>query len=76
MLYTRAGCHLCEDMFTHLQRLRKQRDFSLELIDVDHQTAIQTSHGTRVPVLETADGECLSEYFLDEVGLLNYLDGG
>lgn len=75
-LYTRQGCHLCDDMLADLRRLQVERDFPLELIDVDLEAHIQVKYGPRVPLLETVDGECLSEYFLDEAGLLIYLDGG
>ena len=75
-LYYRDGCHLCEDMLSHLRRLQGDREFPLDLIDVDREPVLRASYDTRVPVLETAEGSCLSEYFLDEVALLTYLDGG
>jgi hypothetical protein len=50
--------------------------FSLELIDVDSAATELFSYQARIPVLETPQGKCLSEYFLDEDALLSYLDGG
>ncbi|MCP4951532.1 MAG: glutaredoxin family protein, partial [Proteobacteria bacterium] len=35
ILYTRAGCHLCEDMQTHLSSLQNDNPFALEVRDVD-----------------------------------------
>ncbi|MEN8177809.1 MAG: glutaredoxin family protein [Pseudomonadota bacterium] len=74
-LYVREGCHLCEEMLKDLQRVLQNREIQLELIDVDRSPGKLDDYGSRVPVLESAQGACLSEYFLDEVKLINYLDG-
>jgi hypothetical protein len=74
-LYYRLECHLCEDMLLHLERLRKTRQFDLELVDVDSGPGIREAYQQRLPVLEAAEGQCLSEYFLDEAAVLNYLQG-
>ena len=74
-LYFRVDCHLCDTMLSQLNELQNGNRFSLELIDVDQDTATRMHYNARVPVLETAEGECLSEYFLDENRLLSYLDG-
>ncbi|MDV6375081.1 glutaredoxin family protein [Deinococcus arenicola] len=46
-LYTRAGCHLCEQAQQHLVRL----NFRVELLDVDSCPEWQRQHGDDVPVL-------------------------
>ena len=74
-LYVREGCHLCEDMSGHLQRLLENREILLERVDVDRSPGKLDGYGSRVPVLESAEGDCLSEYFLDEEKLMTYLDG-
>ena len=75
-LYHRQGCHLCEEMLERLTSHQHSGDFSLELIDIDQQADRLSAYRTRIPVLEGQEGECLSEYFLDEDALLNYLHGG
>ena len=75
-LYTRQGCHLCEDMQIQLQELQVDEGFTMELIDVDREPGIQSTYGRRVPLLETAEGDCLCEYYLEQISLLNYLHGG
>jgi hypothetical protein len=72
-LYQRVGCHLCEDMATHLDALRRDWHFEIERIDVDSDIAHRERYHSRVPVLEDADGNCLSEYFLDLSSVLSYL---
>ena len=75
-LYFRMDCHLCEDMQSHLEELRRAWHFELELIDVDAATqVIREGYQQRVPLLEAVDGLCLSEYYLDEVTVLSYLQG-
>ncbi len=71
-IYVREGCHLCEDMLNNLQRILQNREIHLELIDVDRSPSKLDDYGSRVPVLESAEGDCLSEYFLDEVKLTSY----
>ena len=72
-LYHRVDCHLCEDMAIHLEQLQQAMAFDLERIDIDGDPALRERYNSRVPVLEDADGNCLSEYFLDQVSVLNYL---
>jgi hypothetical protein len=49
---------------------------SLELIDVDQLADGLSFYQSRIPLLETLQGECLCEYFLDEDALLSYLQSG
>ncbi|MDJ0806008.1 MAG: glutaredoxin family protein [Gammaproteobacteria bacterium] len=74
-LYVREGCHLCEEMLNDLQALLQDREVLLELIDVDHSPVRLREYDSRVPVLESLEGDCLSEYLLDESLVIRYLDG-
>jgi glutaredoxin len=50
-LYTRAGCHLCEDAEAVLDRYRAcWREF--ETVDVDTDPRWQAEHGQQIPVVE------------------------
>ncbi len=73
-LYYRQNCHLCEDMWAHLQELRKEYAFQVVTIDIAGHAELEARHGTRIPVLETAEGRELCNYYLDERGLLDYLN--
>ncbi|ABF45031.1 glutaredoxin 2 [Deinococcus geothermalis DSM 11300] len=46
-LYTRAGCHLCEQAQANLQAL----EYRYEPLDVDRVPALQARYGDDVPVL-------------------------
>lgn len=75
-LYYRRDCHLCEEMLERLAPYQQRGQLGLELIDIDRSADERSAYRTRIPVLENPEGECLSEYFLDEDALLSYLDGG
>jgi glutaredoxin len=48
VLYTRQGCHLCEDA----ERLIRSLADEFDLIDVDSDAELQARYGDQVPVLE------------------------
>ena len=52
ILYTRAGCHLCEVAMDLLTRLRHNYGFSLETRDVDADPALKSRYDQCVPVVE------------------------
>jgi glutaredoxin len=52
VLYTRAGCHLCDDAWNLLHQARQRLHFVLEIVDVDTDAALRAQHGERVPVVE------------------------
>ena len=60
-LYTRAGCHLCEEAERVLAAERAVTAFRLELVDIDRDPELRLRYGVRVPVV-AVDGEELFEY--------------
>ncbi len=50
-LYTRRGCHLCEDMLLALEEFGVHYPFVLETIDVDTKPGLVDRYGDNVPVL-------------------------
>lgn len=65
VLYSRSYCHLCEDMARALEPLGRDLDFSLRVVDVDSDPALEDLHGERVPVLVDGEGREICHYFLD-----------
>jgi glutaredoxin len=51
VMYTRRGCHLCEDAWALLQRERGRCGFALEAVDVDTDPALAERYGSEVPVV-------------------------
>ena len=60
-LYTRAGCHLCEEAERVLRAEQAATAFELELVDVDRDPELARRYGVRVPVV-AVDGVELFEY--------------
>jgi hypothetical protein len=50
-MYTREGCHLCEQAWVVLQRAARRYRLALRQVDVDSDPALVEQHGTCVPVV-------------------------
>jgi len=61
VLYTRAGCHLCDLAKGKLDRARREEDFDLEEIDIDRDPDLVARYGVRIPVV-TVDGAFAFEH--------------
>jgi glutathione S-transferase len=62
-------------MLLALERLQAKWPFELIEVDIDDNPALREKYQTRIPLLEDHQGRCISEYFLDQVTLLRYLEG-
>jgi len=71
-LYTRPGCHLCDDMEQVLLTLTDELKFTLQLVPVEHGAEPEKLYGDKVPVL-VLDNEVICETFLDKVALIRRL---
>jgi glutaredoxin len=77
-LYSRPGCHLCDEAREALARVRRQAAFELEEIDIESDDALHARYLERIPVV-ALDGEELFDYFVDEAALVRrilYREGG
>jgi glutaredoxin len=72
VLYTRPGCHLCDDARVVLERVRGDHPFALEERDIDEDDALLRAYLERIPVV-TIDGEEAFQYFVEEPGLRAWL---
>lgn len=63
--YGRAGCHLCADAMTVLERVRAVVPFSLEIVDIEADADLLMRYLERIPVV-AVDGEELFEFFVGE----------
>ena len=62
-LYTRAGCHLCENAEQVIAQVAAGRA-RVELVDIDADPALTDRYTVRVPVV-AVDGVEIAEYELD-----------
>lgn len=73
-LYTRVGCHLCEEMKRQLEQFQQQYHFSLNVVDVDADSYLKLNYGERLPVLAAGEQE-ICHYYLDRDMVLAYFKG-
>ncbi|MEX0976037.1 MAG: glutaredoxin family protein [Woeseia sp.] len=62
-VYSRQGCHLCEQLIEELLQLLRRRH-SIEIRDIDNDINWQGQFGERIPVVEI-DGRIICEHRLD-----------
>jgi glutaredoxin len=51
ILYTKAGCHLCDEAREHLDDLAADLDFDLTEIDIRSDDALFERYRYRIPVI-------------------------
>ena len=51
VMYTRHGCHLCEEAWRLLEEVQGRYALELEAVDVDGDPELVRLHGERVPVV-------------------------
>jgi glutaredoxin len=64
-LYTKPGCHLCEDVLQTLREVGTRLSFELKIVDIEQDDALQKRYMLDIPVV-CIDGEQFSAYFLDK----------
>lgn len=65
---SREWCHLCHDLLAALAPLQQELGFSVEVLDVDADPALEARWNELVPVLLAGDTE-ICHYHLDEAAL-------
>jgi glutaredoxin len=69
VLYSRPGCHLCDDAREILLEVGEP----FQEIDIDGDDALLRAYLERIPVV-VLDGVELFEYFVEATALRGYLD--
>lgn len=64
-VYSRPGCHLCQDAMAALESLRGELGFELRERDITADEQLHRAYFERIPVI-ALDGEELCEHFVDE----------
>ncbi len=73
VVYSRHGCHLCEDLLQQLMQLQQVYDFSVTEVDVDESEQLITQYGSKVPVVICKNEE-VCHYFLDQQSVVKLLE--
>ncbi len=70
-LYSRPGCHLCEELAEALAPLLRGRA-EIRVVNIDENIELKKRYGLRIPVLAAGDLE-LSAFPLDVAAVEAYL---
>jgi glutaredoxin len=74
VVYSRPGCHLCEQAMEAIVALHRDGyRFELLEVDIESDELLLRRHLERIPVVEV-DGEVVSELLLDQAALRARLD--
>ena len=75
-LYSRPGCHLCEDMKAIIARAAAAMPGALYVdeIDISRDAELERRYGLKIPVLEI-DGKRVAKYRVSEEDLRRMLLG-
>ena len=73
VLYGKPGCHLCDEARAEIERVRGDRPFELEQVDITLDPVLNRRYGERIPVL-ALDGQELFELRVDGDALLQRLE--
>lgn len=68
-LYTRRGCHLCDDAKAVIAAARAEHPFELAVVDIDGDPALRARYTDEVPVI-AVDGRAAFKYRLTADALL------
>ena len=64
-LYSRPGCHLCDEMKAVVDLVAARVPFSLEIINIDDDPALTERYGLEIPVL-LVDGRKVAKCRIEE----------
>jgi glutaredoxin len=67
-LYSRPGCHLCDDARAALERVRARAPFTLREVNIETDDSLHSRYVERIPVVALGDHE-LFDFFVDEAAL-------
>ena len=71
-LYTRSGCHLCEQMRDVIGHAARRVPLRLDEIDITKDAALTREYGVEIPVL-LIEGRKAAKYRISEADLLDKL---
>ena len=69
VLYSRAGCHLCDVAREVIGEVRVRHPFTFEEISIEGDDALEIAYGIRIPVV-TVDGDERFELEVDRGALV------
>jgi glutaredoxin len=72
-IYSRHGCHLCDDAQAVLDSMREELNFEIDVINIDEDAGLVKLYSDQVPVIHI-DGEHHDFYKVDPVRFRSSLE--
>ena len=72
-IYSRIGCHLCDDAFNTLESMREELNIEIDVIDIDQNAELVKLYSDQVPVIHI-DGMHHDFYKVDPVRFRSSLE--
>jgi glutaredoxin len=73
-IYSRPGCHLCEEMKAIVELVSRSTLLEIEEIDISSDPALEARYGLEIPVLEI-EGKKAAKFRVGELELRKMLEG-
>ena len=64
-MYSRPGCHLCDDAKFVIERVQRRYPFTFNVINVETDPALEQAYGSEIPVI-LINGNKAFKYRVDE----------
>jgi glutaredoxin len=74
ILYSRPGCHLCDEMKAVVERVSRSVPLAVQEVDISGDPALEGDYGIEIPVL-FVDGKKTAKYRITEEELRKVLKG-
>jgi hypothetical protein len=72
-LYSRPGCHLCDDMKAIVRIVSQSIPLTLDEVDISSDPVLEAAYGLEIPVL-LVDGKKAAKYRITAEALRRLLD--
>jgi thiol-disulfide isomerase/thioredoxin len=72
-LYSRPGCHLCDEMKSVVDRVAARMPLTLDTIDISTSPDLEAQYGLDIPVL-LVNGRRVAKYRITESALLRAIE--
>ena len=67
-IYSRPGCHLCDEAKEVVERVRRRFEFSLRVVNIENDPELEKQYGEQIPVV-LINGTKAFKYHVDEAEL-------
>jgi glutaredoxin len=64
-IYSRPGCHLCDEAKDVIDRVRERHAFAVRIINIEEDPELESAYGTEIPVV-FINGSKAFKYHVDE----------